>query len=161
MRDCPVYKKTQKLNGREKLDHILKASRCFNCYQKNHRAGECKSPLRCKECKTKHNSALHTAWQLKTNAVALLKRNISPVSLRTSPVMVATDNSMLKKETNVIHDNGATIRLMDKEIAYAIGLRGETRPLGLSTIGDPNVVQQAFKAQINLHDSEGKEIGKA
>jgi hypothetical protein len=26
---------------------------------------------------------------------------------------------------------------------------------------DPNVVQQAFKAQINFHDSEGKEIGKA
>jgi hypothetical protein len=74
--------------------------------------------------------------------------------------MVATDNSMLNKETNVIHDNGATISLMDKGIADAIGLRGETRPLGLSTIGDPNVVQQAFKAQINLHDSEGKEIGK-
>jgi hypothetical protein len=39
--------------------------------------------------------------------------------------MVATDNSMLKKETNVIHDNRATISLMDKEIADAIGLRGE------------------------------------
>jgi hypothetical protein len=38
--------------------------------------------------------------------------------------MVATDNSMLKKETNVIHDNGATISLMDKQIADAIGLRG-------------------------------------
>jgi hypothetical protein len=158
MRNCPVY---NKLNGSEKLDHILKASRCFNCYRKGHRAGECKSPLRCKECKTKHNLALHTVWQLKTNAVALLTRNISPVSLLTSPVMVATDNSMQKKETNVIHDNGATISLMDKEIADAIGIRGETCILGLSTIGDPNVVQQAFKAPINLHDSERKEIGKA
>jgi hypothetical protein len=75
--------------------------------------------------------------------------------------MVGTDNSMLKKETNVIHDNGATISLMDKEVADSIGLRGETRPLGLATIGDPNVVQQAFKASINVHDSEGNEVGKA
>jgi hypothetical protein len=144
MRDCPVY---NKLNDRDKLDHILKASRCFNCYRKGHRAGACKSPLRCRECKTKHNSALHAAWQLKTNAVALLTRNVSPVSLLTSPVMVATDNSMLKKETNIIHDNGATISLMDKEIADAIGLRGETRPLGLSTIGDPNVGHDPDQSQ--------------
>jgi hypothetical protein len=75
--------------------------------------------------------------------------------------MVGTDNSMLEKETNVIHDNGAKISLMDKEVADSIGLRGERRPLGLATIGDPNVVQQAFKASINVHDSEGNEVGKA
>jgi hypothetical protein len=39
-------------------------------------------------------------------------------------------------------------------------LTGETRPLGMSTIGTPNLVQQAFKATVNLHDSKGKEIGK-
>jgi hypothetical protein len=30
----------------------------------------------------------------------------------------------------------------------------------MSTIGTPNLVQQAFKATVNLHDSKGKEIGK-
>jgi hypothetical protein len=47
-----------------------------------------------------------------------------------------------------------------KEIADAIGLTGKTRTLGMSTIGTPNLVQQAFKATVNFHDSEGKEIGK-
>jgi hypothetical protein len=158
MRDCPTY---NALNDREKLDHILKSGRSFNCYRKGHRAGECRNSQRCRECKTKHNTALHGAWQVKTNAVSLLTHNVSPISLLTSPVMVGTDNSMLKKETNVIHDNGATISLIDKEVADSIGLRGETRLLGLSTIGDPNVVQQAFKASINVHDSEGNEVGKA
>jgi hypothetical protein len=79
--------------------------------------------------------------------------------LLTSPVMVATDNSYLKKETDLIHDNGATLSLMSKEIADAIGLTRETRPLGMSTIGTPNLVQQAMKVTVNLHDSEGKEIG--
>jgi hypothetical protein len=66
----------------------------------------------------------------------------------------------LKKETNLIHDNGASVSLMSKEIADAIGLHGETKPLGLNTIG-VSQVQQAFKAQINIHDAEGMEIGKA
>jgi hypothetical protein len=30
----------------------------------------------------------------------------------------------------------------------------------MSTIGTPNLVQQAFKATVNLHALEGKEIGK-
>jgi hypothetical protein len=47
-------------------------------------------------------------------------KNVSPISLLTSPVLVATDNSALKKETNLIHDNGASVSLMSKEIADAI-----------------------------------------
>jgi hypothetical protein len=62
-------------------------------------------------------------------------KNVSPISLLTLPVMVATDNLALKKETNLIHDNGALVSLMSKEIADAIGLHGETKPLGLNTIG--------------------------
>jgi hypothetical protein len=123
----------------------------------------CPSKQRCRvgDCKGKHNTALHYAWKEKSTCVAFLTKNVSPVSLLTSPVMVATDNSALKKETNVIHDNGASISLMSKEIADAIGLHGETRLLGLSVVGNSNLFQQAFKAQINLHDTEGNEIGKA
>jgi hypothetical protein len=103
---------------------------------------------------------LHEAWIARTDGVSLLTKTVSPKWHLTSPVMVATDNSYLKKETNLIHDNGATLSLMSKEFANAIGLTGETRPLGMSPIGTPNLVQQAFKATVNLHDSEGKMIGK-
>jgi hypothetical protein len=96
----------------------------------------------------------------RTIAVSLLTKTVSPISLLTSPVMVARDILYLKKATNLIHDNGPTLSLMSKVIADAIGLTGETRPLALSTIGTPNLVQQAFKATVNLHDSEGNMIGK-
>jgi hypothetical protein len=92
--------------------------------------------------------------------VSLLTKMVLPISLLTSPVMVATDISYLKKERNLIHKYGAALSLMSKEIADAIGLTGQTRPLGMSTIGTPNLVQQAFKATVNLHDSEGNTIGK-
>jgi hypothetical protein len=93
--------------------------------------------------------------------MAFLTRNVSPISLLTSPIMVGTDHSSLKMETNLIHDNGLSISLMSKEIADAIGLHGETKSLGLATIGDEDVIKQAFKAQINVHDADGKEMGKA
>jgi hypothetical protein len=96
----------------------------------------------------------------KCSVVALMIKNVSPISLLTSPVMVATDNSALKQETNLIHNNGASFSLMSKEISDAIGLHGETKPLGLNTIG-ASQVHQAFKAQINIHEAEGMEIGKA
>jgi hypothetical protein len=158
MRDCPVYKA---LSNADKRSHIMKSKRCLNCYKQAHRAADCPSNLKCITCKLKHNTALHQAWKEKKSTVVLLIKNVSPISLLTSPVMVATDNYALKKETNVIHDNGASLSLMSKDIADAIGLRGDPRPLGLSTIGDPNMVQSAFKAQIKLHDVEGNEIGKA
>jgi hypothetical protein len=159
MRDCLRY---NTLDNRDKLDHIMKVGRCFNCYRKGHRLLACTSKLRyrAEKCGAKHNSALHKSWIARTNAVSLLTKTVLPISLLTSPVMVATDNSYLKKETNLSHDNGATLSLMSKEIVDVIGLTGETRSLGMSMIGTPNLVQQAFKATVNLHDLEGKEIGK-
>jgi hypothetical protein len=138
MRDCPIY---NAVDNRGKLDHMMKVGRCFNCYRKGHRLSACTSKLRCRaeKCGAKHNSALHKAWIARTNAVSLLTKMVSPISLLTSPVMVATDNSYLKKETNFIQDNGATLSLMSKEIADAIGLTGETRPLGMLTIGTTGV----------------------
>jgi hypothetical protein len=150
------------LDNRGKLDHIMKVGRCFNCYRKGHRSSGCPSKLRCREkdCGAKHNTALHEGWMAGTNAVSLLTKTILPISLLTSPVMVATDSSYLKKETNLIHDNGAALSLKSKEIADIIGLTGETRPLYMSTIGTLNLVQQSFKATVNLHDSGGNMIGK-
>jgi hypothetical protein len=124
MRDYPIY---NALDNKGKLDHIMKVGRCFNCYRKGHRLSACTSKLRCREnnCGAKHNTALHKAWIARTNAVSLPTTAVSSISLLTSHVMVATDNSYLKKETNLIHDNGAMLSLMSKEIADAIGLTGK------------------------------------
>jgi hypothetical protein len=69
--------------------------------------------------------------------------------------------SALKFETNIIHDNGASLSLCSKALADAIGLTGEGRPLGLSVFGNPNLVQQAFKATILVANAEGTNVGKA
>jgi hypothetical protein len=82
LRDCPIYKDLQ---DKEKLDHISKTKRCYNCYNKGHRSGACPSKQCCRvgDCKGKHNTALHYAWKEKSTCVAFLTKNVSPVSLLT------------------------------------------------------------------------------
>jgi hypothetical protein len=67
----------------------------------------------------------------------------------------------LQFETNATHDNGATISLCSQEVADAIGLDGESLPLGLAVFGNPNQVQQAFKTTVPIADAEGNHIGNA
>lgn len=81
--------------------------------------------------------------------------------LLTTPVIVSTENSPLKFETNAIQDNRATLSLCSKELADAIALQGEERPLGLAVLGNQNLVQQAFKATIAVSDAQGVYVGNA
>jgi hypothetical protein len=83
------------------------------------------------------------------------------ISLLTTPVVLSSSTLALQFETNAIHDNGATILLCSQEVADAIGLDGESRPLGLAVFGNPNQVQQAFKTMVAIADAEGNHIGNA
>jgi hypothetical protein len=89
----------------------------------------------------------------------MLTRTKSPISLLTTPVVLSSSTSALQFETNAIHDNGATISLFSQEVADAIGLDGESQPLGLAVFGNPNQVQQAFKTTVAIADAEGNHIG--
>jgi hypothetical protein len=160
LRDCPFFKKKQ---PKERMKHIQVSGRCFNCMRKEHSSKDCRSPIRCSisGCGARHNVALHDACQEKTQAVALLTRNVALVALLTSPVIISSETSALKFETNVIQDNGASVSLCSKALADSIGLKGEERPLGLSFFGNPNHVQQAFKKTILVANTEGTNDGKA
>jgi hypothetical protein len=84
--DCLIY---NALNNRDKLDHIMKVGRCFNCYRKGHISSGCISELKCtvQKCGAKHNSALHEAWTASSKALLLLTKTVSPITLLTFPVM--------------------------------------------------------------------------
>jgi hypothetical protein len=86
MTDCPIY---NALNNRDKLDHVRKMGRCFNCYRKGHKLSGCISELKCtvQKCGAKHNSALHEAWTASSKALSLLTKTVLPITLLTFPVM--------------------------------------------------------------------------
>jgi hypothetical protein len=157
LRDCDMFKKKK---PRDRMLHLKDSNRCFNCMRKGHMSKDCKSPIRCK-CGARHNIALHKAWQEKIQEVAFLTKVVSAVSLLRSPIIVSTENSALKLKTNVIHDNGSTVSLCSQELADAIGLTGEERPLGLAVFGNPNQVQPSCKATVSVADSERTHVGQA
>jgi hypothetical protein len=72
------------------------------------------------------------------------------VAFLTTPIIVSNNNSPLKFETNTIHDYGATVSLCSKELADAIRLVGEERPLGLSVFGTPSKSNIPSKQQYRL-----------
>jgi hypothetical protein len=158
LRDCPVFKKKV---PKDRMKHLQVSDRCFDCMQKGHRSRQCTSFVRCIKCKARDNIALHDAWLEKESAVALLRKTVLPVALLTTPIIVSNNNSPLKFETNAIHDYGATVSLCSKELADAIALVGEERPLGLSVFGNPNQVQQSFKATVKIVDAQGVHVGNA
>jgi hypothetical protein len=135
LRDCQMFKKK---TAKEKTGF----KQVLQLLEKNHRSADCRSPVRCgvKNCGKKHNIALHDAWQEKAQAVAMLTRTKSPISLLTTPVVLSLSTV-------------ATILLCIQEVADTIGLDGESRPLGLAVFGNPNQVQQAFKTTVAIADN--------
>jgi hypothetical protein len=158
LRDCPVFKKKE---PKDRMRHLQVLDRCFNCMKKGHRSRQFTSIVRCIKYKARHNIALHDAWLEKETAVALLTKMVSPVALLTTPIIVSNNNSPLQFETNTIHDYGATVSICSKELADAIALVGEERPLGLSVFGNPNQVQQSFNATVQIADAQGVHVGNA
>jgi hypothetical protein len=75
MTDCPIY---LALNNRDKLDHVMKVGRCFNCYRKGHKSSGCISELKCtvQTRGAKHDSALHKAWTASSKALSLLTKTV-------------------------------------------------------------------------------------
>ena len=64
---CQVKHKSEDCKEKsfeEKKDTLLKSAKCFNCLRPGHRSFQCKSKVRCKHCKGKHNSAI--VWLLIT-----------------------------------------------------------------------------------------------
>jgi hypothetical protein len=150
----------KKKKPRDRMLHLKESNRCFNCMRKGHMSKDCKSPIRCK-CGARHNIALHEAWQEKIQEVAFLTKVVSAVSLLMSPIIVSTENSALKLETNLIHDNGSIVSSCSQELVDAIGFTGKERPLGLAVFGNPNQVQPSFKATVSVADSERTHVGQA
>jgi hypothetical protein len=157
LRDCDMFKKKK---PRDRMLHLKDSNRCFNCMRKGHMSKDCKLPIRCK-CGARHNIALHEAWQEKIQEVAFLTKVVSAVSLLMSPIIVSTENSALKLETNLIHDNGSIVSSCSQELVDAIGFTGKERPLGLAVFGNPNQVQPSFKATVSVADSERTHVGQA
>ena len=148
----------------EKKDTLLKSAKCFNCLRPGHRSFQCKSKVRCKHCKGKHNSAICMAAN---NAMAcdretqasvgnLSKETALPKPSTTlnvhaaswvgnaasSGVQVALQtalacvNSEREKKVRVLFDSGSQKTFISAKAVNRLGLEPErSEELGIKTFG--------------------------
>ena len=67
LKQCPVF---ISMNESERIEHLKKSKRCFNCFKTGHGVSSCQSRARCGTCEAKHNSMVHTGWGEKVDKAA-------------------------------------------------------------------------------------------
>lgn len=154
---CPKYKA---LTVEQRWDFVREKKICFRCAQKNHRRMNCQAKL-CgvDQCRRPHHATLHRppkeptaakpAAQVSPKEEAVLATATQPITghrtvlLKMCPIIIAGPRGEAK--TYALLDEGATITLIDEELAASVGAKGKSRPLHLRGV---NMSQQETESQL-------------
>ncbi|CAH0730313.1 unnamed protein product, partial [Brenthis ino] len=157
---CPKYKG---LSLDERWELVKEKKLCFKCITKKHRRSNCKAKL-CgvNECRSPHHPTLHreekTPKPLINETEAVLsvatKATVSTqaVLLKMCPVTVVGPRG--EEKTYALMDEGATITLIDEELAKKIGAKGPLTPLHMHGV---NMTQHEEDSQLVTVHLEGKD----
>ncbi|XP_037299013.1 uncharacterized protein LOC119190698 [Manduca sexta] len=138
---CPKYKA---LSVEQRWNLIKEKKLCFKCANSTHRRITCKAKL-CgvEQCRRPHHSSLHQAEKKPENTEVRDKEQVLSVTPKTNvgartvllkmcPVVVAGPRGEVR--THALLDEGATVTLMDEDLAEKIGADGPTQALHLSGV---------------------------
>lgn len=159
--ECASYKD---LPISERWDAVKKAGLCFRCISSRHRRFNCKmKPCGVRGCKRPHHSTLHAdppersmenAASTEEVAVASAMTR-SDVKLKICPIIVSGPRGT--QRTFALFDEGATISLIDENLAKEIGARGPSTCLKIRGIEDQvrNMESEVVRVKIEAsgHDS--------
>ncbi|XP_037302804.1 uncharacterized protein LOC119193309 [Manduca sexta] len=149
---CPKYKA---LSVEQRWNLIKEKKLCFKCANSTHRRITCKAKL-CgvEQCRRPHHSSLHQAEKKPENTEVRDKEQVLSVTPKTNvgartvllkmcPVVVAGPRGEVR--THALLDEGATVTLMDEDLAEKIGADGPTQALHLSGV---NMAQKEKSQQV-------------
>ncbi|KAL0849730.1 hypothetical protein ABMA28_011688 [Loxostege sticticalis] len=136
--NCAKYKD---LTVSERWDIVKKAGLCFRCVSSRHRRMNCRQKA-CgvKGCRHPHHATLHSETK-GTNehadveqATVTTTTTASDVKLKICPIIIS--GSKGTRRTFALFDEGATISLIDEELATEIGANGPIKCLRIKGIED-------------------------
>lgn len=164
---CPTYKA---LSVDKRWDFVREKKLCFKCIRNKHRRLNCKAKL-CdiNQCRRPHHPTLHQDRSEQTTpkpttqeppssdeavlSVATLNATgPRSVLLKMCPVVVVGPRGEVN--TFALLDEGATITLIDEELARSVGAEGPSKPLHLHGV---NMSQQERDSKVVNVRLRGKE----
>ena len=116
----------RKMNVKERKETVRKHKLCLNCLSKSHKINDCKSTVKCRDCKKRHHNLLHHDQPTSTDNQVPSEVVINTVNnnMRHHGNAVNISNKNHTVTENALLDSGADSTIIDKEIATTLGLQG-------------------------------------
>ena len=132
LHDCQRFRE---LSLPEKVQRLKENKLCFNCFKPNHRAGACRSTLRCnvENCGRRHHRLIHSEATSSSNAIVNSCSVERPSAyLGFVPIRLIGQDSVV--EGYALLDGGSDTTLVSKKAAKQAGLHGTNQQLQISSI---------------------------
>ncbi|XP_065196475.1 uncharacterized protein LOC135827967 [Sycon ciliatum] len=166
---CPSFKaKTMD----ERWDLAKEKRLCYRCLGSGHCGAQCPRTRQCgvDKCSDTHNWLLHRKPKFDKvhsepdrstegerpsrhnvgNVMSASNVSAAPGSLRTVPVLLSNNERTIR--VNAFLDDGATQTLISASAAGALGLRGETKRITMSTLNGHQETFQSMPVTVTLSD---------
>lgn len=157
---CPTFKT---LTVGQRWDFVREKRLCFRCIKSKHRRVNCKSkPCGVNNCHRPHHPMLHEdppAAPMPSSSTSEAVLSVAPtdaagsrsILLKMCPVVIVGPRGEMN--TYALLDEGATITLIDEDLAQSIGADGPPRPLNLQGV---NMSQREGESKIVTVKLRGK-----
>ena len=125
----------------QRMNHIATHKLCHNCLAIGHNVNACKSYYRCKDCKQKHHTSIHT--QAPTPTVAHVTPTVAhstaaddevPDALITTAKLLLIGPDGTELHARALIDSGASISLVTQRVAQMLLLPLRPTKLRLSVV---------------------------
>lgn len=156
--ECPKYKA---MSVEKRWEHVKNKKLCFKCIVKKHRRFTCKADT-CgvNECTHHHHQSLHQEREQDdskdTEAVMTVTTasNAKAVLLKMCPVTVVGPRGEIK--TLALLDEGATVTLIDEDIARKIGASGPSLPLRMRGVNSTQNENKSKLVNVQLKNKDNE-----
>lgn len=156
--DCQKFKQMQ-LD--ERWEVVKNAGLCFKCISWRHRRFNCRQKsCGVRGCNRPHHALLHSEAKeegYKENATVATAATCGEVKLKVCPVVVTGEKG--SRETFALFDEGATVTIIDEDLAKEIGAEGPTSRLHVKGIKDKPRTFKSREVNINVKAKYGKSNG--
>lgn len=139
---CPKFKS---MSVSERWECVSERKLCFRCLRSTHRRDRCRSKVKCKLCRGRHNSLLHKDEWKQVASISEGSSNDATVKFETAAnVWAQQERKVILKvlpvelegpcgrvTTYALLDEGSTVTLVEKEIADSVGAVGPESSLNL------------------------------
>ena len=150
LHQCDSFKE---LTVEKREEFVKENSLCFNCLKEGHSVRFCTLRLRCRECRSRHNTLLHTGKKpeapVSTAMCAYSKKSVA------FPIVAVTVTAAGKRfKTLAVLDQCSDATLCTTRLLKKLNIQGKRTPFTVDTVNGRHTDQNSRTANINIESAD-------